>query len=376
MDHTAPDPPSAAAASGIAIREDGTVLADGRPLALSPTELALLRALVAAGGRALSRREILFAMHGCPGNVREESLNFTVHALRAKLGRHWPSLRTVWGRGYAWQPATVSDLRRTLRRRIALATSTALAVLASFGAFVAVEMLSLRRPDDAAPGPAPRSAADRRTRDMSQITLGRGPLCASATDRGVPGREPKRAIDGDPATCYESVSPAIEMLSLRRPDDAAPGPAPRSASDRRTRDMSQITLGRGSLCASATDRGVPGREPKRAIDGDPATCYESVSPAIFGWHWFRVDWATNRAGRVSVLLGRPEDGPPYLPVLVEVSSDGRTWRLCAEPGAATNAAVFEVSESFSSLRVRPAADSDRPFAVREVSADIDPAETF
>ena len=78
MDHTAPDPPSAAAASGIAIREDGTVLADGRPLALSPTELALLRALVAAGGRALSRRDILFAMHGGPGNVREESLNFTV----------------------------------------------------------------------------------------------------------------------------------------------------------------------------------------------------------------------------------------------------------------------------------------------------------
>ena len=305
MDHTAPDSPTAAAASGIAIREDGTVLADGRPLALSPTELALLRALVAAGGRALSRREILFAMHGGPGNVREESLNFTVHALRAKLGRHWPSLRTVWGRGYAWQPATVSDLRRTRRRRIVLASTTALAVLASFGAFV-----------------------------------------------------------------------AVEMLSLRRPDDAAPGPAPRSASDRRTGDLSQLSLGRESVHASAAERGVPGHEPSRMIDGDAATWYESASPAVRGWHWLCVDWATNRAGRVSVLLGRPEDGPPYLPVLVEVSSDGRTWRLCAEPGAATNAAVFEVSESFSSLRVRPAADSDRPLAVREVHADVDPAETF
>ena len=127
MDNTVPEPPTAAAASGIAIREDGTVLADGRPLALSPTERLLLRALVAAGGRALSRKEILRAMHGGPGNVREESLNFTVHALRAKLGRHWPSLRTVWGRGYAWQPATVSDLRRTRRRRIVLASTTALA---------------------------------------------------------------------------------------------------------------------------------------------------------------------------------------------------------------------------------------------------------
>ena len=304
-DHPAPDPPAAAAPSGIEIREDGTVLADGRPLALSPTELALLRALVAAGGRALSRKEILRVMHGGPGNVREESLNFTVHALRAKLGRHWPSLRTVWGQGYAWQPSTVSDLRRRRRRRIVLASTTALAVLASFGAFVAVEMLSIRRPAGAAPG-------------------------------------------------------------------TAPGPAPA----RRTRDLSRITLGRGSLCASAAERGVPGCEPERAIDGDPATWYESVSPAVFGWHWLRVDWATNRAGRVSVLLGRPEDAAPYLPVRVEVSSDGRTWRLGAEPGAATNAAVFEVSEPFSSLRVRPVADSDKPLAVREISADAAPAETF
>ena len=294
-DLPAPDPPAAAAASGIAIREDGTVLADGRPLALSPTELALLRALVAAGGRALSRREILFAMHGCPGNVREESLNFTVHALRAKLGRHWPSLRTVWGKGYAWQPATVSDLRRRLRRRIVLASTTALAVLASFGAFVAVEMLSLR----------PKPMTFHGTRDRSCITM-RVPVAAISTD---------------------------------------------------------LT-------------GAPGHESELAVDGDPATWYESRQPALFDWPLLRVYWKKERRGRVSVLLGRPEDGPPYLPVLVEVSSDGRTWRLCAEPGSATNAAVFEVSEPFRVLCVRPVADSDRPFAVREVSADIDPAETF
>ncbi len=278
----------AAGSPGIVIDEAaGTVFADGRPLPLSPTEFLLLRTLAAKGGRALSRREILLAMHGGPGNVQEDSLNFTIHSLRAKLGRYWPSVRTVWGKGYAWQPATVSGRRRKGRRRIALATVLALAVVAG--------------------------------------------------------------------------------LSIRRPNGAVPGPIPSPAPDRRTGDRSQITLGRGSLCASATDCGVPGREPDRSIDGDPATWYESVSPAVFGWHWLRVDWATNKTGRVSVLLGRPEDGPPHPPVLVEVSSDGRTWRLGAETGATTNAAAFVVSESFQSLRVRPAADSDRPLAVREIA---------
>lgn len=294
MDHTAPDPPTAAAASGIEIRKDGTVLADGRPLALSPTELALLRTLVAAGGRALSRKEILRAMHGGPGNVREESLNFTVHALRAKLGRHWPSLRTVWGKGYAWQPATVSDLRRWRRRRIVLASTTALAVLASFGAFVAVEMLSLR-PKPMYYGPGNRSS----------LTL-RAPVVALAPD---------------------------------------------------------LT-------------GAPGHEPALAIDGDPATWYESQQSAMFGWHRLRVYWATERRGRVSVLLGRPDEAPPFVPAVVEVSTNGVAWRLGAEIDATTNAAVFEVSEPFRVLSIRPVADSDKPFAVREVSAEVDPAETF
>jgi hypothetical protein len=275
----APDE-EAAGSPGIVIDEAaGTVFADGRPLPLSPTEFLLLRTLAAKGGHALSRREILLAMHGGPGNVQEDSLNFTIHSLRAKLGRYWPSVRTVWGKGYAWQPATVSGRRRRGRRRIALATVLALAVVAG--------------------------------------------------------------------------------LSILRPDGAAP--------DRRTGDLSQLSLGRESVHASAAERGVPGHEPSRTIDGDAATWYESASPAVRGWHWLCVDWATNKTGRVSVLLGRPEDGPPHPPVLVEVSSDGRTWRLGAETGATTNAAAFVVSESFQSLRVRPAADSDRPLAVREIA---------
>ncbi len=294
-DLPAPDSPTAAAASGIAIREDGTVLADGRPLALSPTELALLRALVAAGGRALSRREILFAMHGGPGNVREESLNFTVHALRAKLGRHWPSLRTVWGRGYAWQPATVSDLRRRLRRRIVLASTTALAVLVSFGAFVAVEILSLR----------PKPMTFHGTRDRSCITM-RVPVAAISTD---------------------------------------------------------LT-------------GAPGHESELAVDGDPATWYESRQPALFDWPLLRVYWKKERRGRVSVLLGRPDEAPPFVPAVVEVCTNGAGWRLAAKIDATTNAAVFEVSEPFRVLSIRPVADSDKPFAVREVSAEVDPAEAF
>ena len=59
-----------------------------------------------------------------------------------------------------------------------------------------------------------------------------------------------------------------------------------------------------------------------------------------------------------------------------MSTNGIAWLLAAEIDSTTNAAVFEVSEPFRELCVRPVADSDRPFAVREVSADIDPAETF
>ena len=288
MKRPAPDRPPAGnpadRSRGVVVDEaTGTAFADGKPLPLSRTEFLLLRTLVSREGRALSRGEILLAMHDGPGNVQDDSLNFTVHALRKKLGRYWPSVRTVWGKGYAWQPATESDLRRRTRRRIALSTAFVFAVVAAAG------------------------------------------------------------------------------LGLR-----GPGKTP----DRKTGDLSQITLGRGSLCASAADRGVPGREPECAIDGDPATCYESVSPAVFGWHWLRVDWATNKTGRISVLLGRPEDGPPHLPAIVEVASDGRTWRRAAETDETTNAVVVKVSESFRSLRIRPAADDVRPLAVREI--DVKP----
>ena len=94
-----------------------------------------------------------------------------------------------------------------------------------------------------------------------------------------------------------------------------------------------------------------------------------ILTSVFGWHWLRVDWATNKAGRVSVLLGRPEDGPPHLPAFVEVASDGRTWRRIGETDETTNAVVAEVSESFRSLRVRPGADGGRPLAVREISVE-------
>ena len=155
------------------------------------------------------------------------------------------------------------------------------------------------------------------------------------------------------------------MLSLR-PKPMYYGPGNRSS----------LTL-RAPIVAIATDlTGAPGHEPALAVDGDPATWYESREPPEFGWLKLRVYWSTERRGRVSVLLGRPEETPPFVPAVVEVSTNGIAWLLAAEIDSTTNAAVFEVSEPFRVLCVRPVADSDRPFAVREVSADIDPAETF
>lgn len=71
-------------------------LIDGKVIALSPSPLAVLRSLVHAGGKVLSRRELLAAL---PGAADEHAVEVAVARLRSSVGRSG-LIETVVKRGY------------------------------------------------------------------------------------------------------------------------------------------------------------------------------------------------------------------------------------------------------------------------------------
>ncbi|MBN8715681.1 MAG: response regulator transcription factor [Xanthomonadales bacterium] len=83
---------------------------DGCPLELSPREYALLEALAAHPGRALSRAQLEEAVYGWGEEVASNAIEVHVHHLRRKLGPGW--VRTLRGVGYALFPPTTTPLAR------------------------------------------------------------------------------------------------------------------------------------------------------------------------------------------------------------------------------------------------------------------------
>ena len=84
--------------------ESGRAIVDGAPADLSPTEIAMLRALVRNADRRLSREALLREMHGeGGGNVRERTVDTTILAVRRKLGPAGGRIETVRGVGYRWR---------------------------------------------------------------------------------------------------------------------------------------------------------------------------------------------------------------------------------------------------------------------------------
>lgn len=76
------------------------------PLDLSPREYALLEALAARPGRALSRAQLEDAIYGWGEEVASNTIEVHVHHLRRKLGPGW--IRTLRGVGYALFPPTTA----------------------------------------------------------------------------------------------------------------------------------------------------------------------------------------------------------------------------------------------------------------------------
>ena len=75
---------------------------DEVPLDLSPREYALLEALAARPGHALSRSQLEESVYGWGEEVASNAIEVHVHHLRRKLGADW--IRTLRGVGYTLYP--------------------------------------------------------------------------------------------------------------------------------------------------------------------------------------------------------------------------------------------------------------------------------
>jgi len=78
-------------------------LAGGKVLDLTPTEFALLRAMLRQPGRAFSRNELIDSALGSDAIVLQRTIDVHIRALRRKLGEHAALIETVRGVGYRFR---------------------------------------------------------------------------------------------------------------------------------------------------------------------------------------------------------------------------------------------------------------------------------
>ena len=77
-----------------------TVVASGKPVALTATEFNLLKALAEKEGRVISREDLLSFARGDDVAVMDRTVDVHVAALRKKLGKQGEMIETVRGVGY------------------------------------------------------------------------------------------------------------------------------------------------------------------------------------------------------------------------------------------------------------------------------------
>src|SRR5215510_7684285 len=82
------------------------VVVGGRPLSLTPKEFDLLRALLEARGRVLSREFLLDRVWGYAraGEIESRTVDVHIRRLRMKLGAEGMRIRTVKSVGYRFDP--------------------------------------------------------------------------------------------------------------------------------------------------------------------------------------------------------------------------------------------------------------------------------
>ncbi len=72
------------------------------PVSLTATEFDMLLSLIRAGGRVLSRQEIIERIKGNDYPVTERAIDVQIAAIRKKLGKMGYAIKTVWGIGYRY----------------------------------------------------------------------------------------------------------------------------------------------------------------------------------------------------------------------------------------------------------------------------------
>jgi two-component system response regulator CpxR len=78
------------------------VWVDNREVALTESEFAILEHRVRAGGRVVTRRELMTVLYQCEYSPYDRSLDVHVSHLRKKLGASVTVIRTIRGKGYAY----------------------------------------------------------------------------------------------------------------------------------------------------------------------------------------------------------------------------------------------------------------------------------
>lgn len=82
------------------------VTVEGQPVPLTATEFRLLKTLMSANGRVLSRDQLINAVMGEDVAVTDRTIDVHVAALRRKVGEGAGWIQTIRGVGYAFRPAS------------------------------------------------------------------------------------------------------------------------------------------------------------------------------------------------------------------------------------------------------------------------------
>lgn len=82
------------------------VTVESQPVPLTATEFRLLKTLMSANGRVLSRDQLINAVMGEDVAVTDRTIDVHVAALRRKVGEGAGWIQTIRGVGYAFRPAS------------------------------------------------------------------------------------------------------------------------------------------------------------------------------------------------------------------------------------------------------------------------------
>lgn len=94
-------PPRSAGWCGMQVdRDSGAVYHDGAPMELAPRELALLRALLAQPGQAITKERLFELVFPGESHVQPEAIEVVAYRLRKKIGHTGAQLVTLRGLGY------------------------------------------------------------------------------------------------------------------------------------------------------------------------------------------------------------------------------------------------------------------------------------